>query len=123
MPGRRVLCISFDGVVSDSRCTSLRETGYDVAATTSIDEALDLLDRQEFDAVIVGHRFSADEKHLVVAQAKEKGDTPVVLVCGASPESGIPAVSRVYALEGNAGLLSALSRLSDGEAARPQAAA
>ncbi len=74
-------------------------------------------------AAFVGHRFSADERHLVVAQAKEKGNTPVLLVCGASPESGIPAANRVYALEGNAGLLSALSRLSAGEAARPQAAA
>ncbi|MBZ5683396.1 MAG: hypothetical protein LAP86_00045 [Acidobacteriia bacterium] len=37
--------------------------------------------------------------------------TPVVLMCGAAPDYDIPASSRVYALEGSIGLLSALSRL------------
>lgn len=124
MPSRKVLCISFDGVVSDSRSSSLREAGYDVTASTSVDGALDLLIHHRFDAVIIGHRFSTNEKYLVAAEAKEKANTPVVLVCGATPESEIPATSRVYALEGNAGLLSALSRLFSAQAAAgPQAAA
>lgn len=117
MPSPKVLCISFDRVVSDSRCSTLREAGYEVTASTNIDEALDLLNHDKFDAVIVGHRFSTDEKYLVAVQAKEKSNTPVVLVCGGTPESEIPATSRVYALEGNAGLLSTLSRLLPGEAA------
>jgi len=124
MPRRKVLCISFDSVVSESRCSSLKEAGYDVTARTNIKEGLDLLNRDRFDAVIVGHRFSAEEKYLVAVQAKEKANTPVVLVCGATPRSEIPAASRVYALEGNTGLLSALSQLFPAEAApRPQAAA
>lgn len=124
MPSRKVLCISFDGVVSDSRSSSLREAGYDVTASTSVDGALDLLIHHRFDAVIIGYRFSTNEKYLVAAEAKEKANTPVVLVCGATPESEIPATSRVYALEGNAGLLSALSRLFSAQAAAgPQAAA
>ena len=73
--------------------------------------------------VIVGHRFSAEEKYLLAVEADEKADTPVILVCGAAPDSEIPATSRVYALEGNTGLLSALSRLFPVEAARPQTAA
>ena len=120
MPSRKVLCISFDRVVSDSRCSSLRGAGYEVTASTNIDEAMDFLSRDRFDVVILGHRFSKDEKYLVAAQA----NTSVVLVCGATPESEVPATSRVYALEGNAGLLSALSRLFSAKADdRPQAAA
>lgn len=123
MPNRKILCISFDRVVSESRCSSLKEAGYDVTARTSTTEGLELLNRDRFDAVIVGHRFSAEEKYLLAVEAMEKANTPVILVCGATQNSEIPATSRVYALEGNTGLLSALSRLSPVEAAaRPQAA-
>jgi DNA-binding response OmpR family regulator len=124
MPRAKLLCISFDRVVSESRCSSLRQAGYDVVATTNIDDGLDLLDRDRFDAVILGHRFSAEQKYLVAVQAEEKVNTPVVLVCGATSESEIPATRRVYALEGNTGLLSVLSQLCPLEAAvRQQAAA
>jgi DNA-binding response OmpR family regulator len=122
MPQRKVLCISFDRVVSESRCSSLKEAGYNVTATTNIKEGLELLARDKFDAVIVGHRFSAEEKYLVSVEAEEKSNTPIVLVCGATPDSEIPASSRVYALEGNAGLLSVLSRLFPAEVADRQAA-
>jgi len=90
---------------------------------TSVKEGLELLNRDRFDAVIVGHRFSAEEKYLLAVEVKEKAKMPVILVCGAAQDSEIPATSRVYALEGNTGLLSALSRLFPVEAgARPQAA-
>jgi DNA-binding NtrC family response regulator len=124
MPKRRVLCISFDRVVSESRCNCLKEAGYDVTSRTDIKEGLDLLNRDSFDAVIIGHRFSSEGKYLVAAQATEKANIPVVLVCGATSESEVPATIRVYALEGNTGLLSALSQLFPAEAAtRSQAAA
>ncbi len=111
MSSRKVLCISFDRVVSESRCSTLKEAGYEVTARTNINEGLDLLNRERFDAVVIGHRFPTNEKHLLAVHTKEKANTPVVLVCGASAESEIPAASRVYAVEGNTGLLSALSRL------------
>jgi len=123
MPMRRILCVSFDKVASENRCVSLREAGYDVRACTSVQEGLDLLTQEAFDAVIVGHRFSAEERYLLAVEAKEKANTPIVLVCGAASDYDIPASSRVYALEGSTGLLSALSRLCPVEAtAAPQAA-
>jgi hypothetical protein len=82
-----------------------------------------LLSQEVFDAVIVGHRFSAEERYVLPVEAKEKANTPVVLVCGVAQDYEIPASSRVYALEGNGGLLSALCRLSPVEVtARPRAA-
>jgi phosphoribosylformylglycinamidine (FGAM) synthase-like enzyme len=79
--------------------------------------------KEAFDAVIVGHRFSAEERYVLAVEAKEKANTPVVLVCGAAPDYEIPASSRVYALEGSTGLLSALSRLCPVEATAPPQAA
>lgn len=123
MSMRRILCVSFDKVASENRCSNLREAGYDVRACTSVQEGLDLLSQEAFDAVIVGHRFCAEERYLLAVEAKEKANTPVVLVCGAASDYDIPASSRVYALEGSAGLLSALSRLCPVEAmASPRAA-
>lgn len=119
----RILCVSFDKVASQNRCGSLREAGYDVTACMTVREGLDLLSHERFDAVIVGHRFSAEERYLLTVEAEEKTNTPVVLVCGAAKDPEIPASTRVYALEGNTGLLAALSRLCPtGAIARPQAA-
>lgn len=123
MPMRKILCVSFDKVASDNRCGSLQEAGYDVTACTSVQAGLELLGQEAFDAVIVGHRFSAEERYVLAVEANEKANTPVVLVCGVSPDYDIPASSRVYALEGSMGLLSALSRLCPVEvAATPRAA-
>ena len=112
MPKRRILCVSFDRMVSENRCGALKEAGYDVTATSDVKVALELLSPGSFDAVIVGHRFSPEEKYLLAVEAEEKSNTRVILVCGsATRDSEIPATARVYALEGSEGLLSALSAL------------
>jgi DNA-binding response OmpR family regulator len=125
MPKRRILCVSFDKMVSELRCDALKEAGYDVTATSDVKVALELLSPGSFDAVIVGHRFSPEEKYLLAVEAEEKSNTRVILVCGsATRDSEIPATSRVYALEGSEGLLSALSALLPANAdARSQVAA
>jgi DNA-binding response OmpR family regulator len=111
-------------MVSENRRTALKEAGYEVTAITNVKEALELLSRESFDAMIIGHRFSKEEKYLLAVEAEEKSNTPVLLVCGAAPDSEIPATSRVYALEGSAGIVSALSAVfSAGVEARSRAAA
>lgn len=123
MSSPRILCVSFDRVVSELRRNSLMDAGYDVKAVTDVSEGLDLLYRDGFDAVIVGHRFSAEEKYFLAVEAEEKLNTPVILICGATSDPEIPATTRVYALEGNTGLLSALAHLFPSEGAlRPKAA-
>jgi len=125
MPKRRILCVSFDKMVSENRRDALKEAGYDVTATSDVKVALELLSPGSFDAVIVGHRFSPEEKYLLAVEAEEKSNTRVILVCGsATRDSEIPATSRVYALEGSEGLLSALSALLPANAeSRSQVAA
>lgn len=111
MPERKVLCISFDKTVSDSRSAILRQGGYAVTAITSAEEALQLLAREKFDLVVIGHRFPKTNKQELAAQAREQGKIPVLLVCGASADTDIPADARVYALEGAEGLLAAVRTL------------
>ncbi len=108
MPERKVLCISFDKTVSDSRSAILRQGGYAVTAITSAEEALQLLAREQFDLVVIGHRFPKADKQELAAQARQQWHTPVLLVCGAFAETEIPADARVYALEGAGGLLAAV---------------
>ena len=117
MPEQRVLCVSFDMTVSDSRRAALTEAGYTVRATNRIKEGLDWLSREKFDLVIIGHRFSTEDKYVLAVEAREKSKTPVLLVCGASADSEIPATGRVYALEGTTGLLAAAARLLSAEVA------
>ena len=124
MRGQKVLCVSFDLAVSEIRCAALRGAGYAVTATISVEKALDLLSRERFDLVIVGHRFATADKYLLTVEAEEKANTPVLLVCGASADRDIPAAGRVYALEGTAGIISAAAALLSGRvgAAQPVAA-
>ena len=118
----KILCVSFDKRVSDDRYAALTEAGYGVIASSNIEDALGLLVRQRFDSVIIGHRFHAEERYVLAVEAKEKWNIPVVLVCGATANSEIPATRRVYALEGHAGLLSALSEVVASPAVRTAAA-
>ncbi len=124
MREQKVLCVSFDKAVSDIRCAALKESGYAVTATIDVKEALDLLSREKFDLVIVGHRFAKADKYLLAVEAEEKVNIPVLLVCGATAERDIPAAGRVYALEGTPGLLTAVSALfSEAKGGAQQAAA
>lgn len=110
MAQNRILCISFDGAVSDMRNAALLKAGHAVTPTIKVSEAMDLLAREKFDLVIIGHRFSREEKLGLAKMAKEDCGTPVLLVQSAEDKS-IPADSRVYALDGTAGLLKAAELL------------
>ena len=111
MKQRTILCVSFDKTASDSRCFALREAGYDVAATSSVEEAFGRLDSIKFDLMIVGHRFGKDDKKALISEARQRWHTPVLLICGASPESDLEADARVFAIEDVEGLLKTVSRL------------
>lgn len=111
MPERMILCVSFDKTVSDSRRVLLTEAGYSVTAITSIQEALQLLMAVKFDLVVIGHRFPKINKQQLAIQAREQCKTPVLLVCGASADTDVPADARVYGLEGSEGLLAAVNVL------------
>ena len=104
MEKARILCVSYDAVVSESRVSALNGAGYEVMGVTNIDRASAVLDSQEFNLVIIGHRFSKADKSRLIAQAEEER-IPVLLVCGSYPESDLKVADRVYAIEGVEGML------------------
>jgi len=119
MRKKSILCVSFDQLVSDGRCTALRNAGFRVTAATRFEDALALLMRRKFDLVIVGHRFSREERYLLAVEAEEKRMTSVVLICGSgSSDIEIPATVRVLALEGITGVLEAVDRVLPKQAVR-----
>ena len=110
MTERKILCVSFDKLVSDSRRVALNEAGYSVTATIKIAEAMELLGAEKFDLIVLGHRFPKASKQ-AVAMLAQQAKIPVVLVCGSGPEMEIPADARVYALHGPEGIVSAAHKL------------
>ncbi len=111
MSAARILCVSFDAAVSGIRCLALRAAGYAVTPATKVADALELLSREQFELVLIGHRFSHEEKRSLAHMAKEDCKTPVLLVRGASVEADIPVDAFVYALDGTSGILKAVQSL------------
>jgi DNA-binding response OmpR family regulator len=111
MPAKKLLCVSFDEAVSETRHEFLRDAGYAVTSVTKVDEAIELLAGETFDAVIIGHRFPRDEKRALATMARENCGTPVVLVRGPGTESDVTADAYVYVLEGTQGILKAVQSL------------
>ncbi len=107
----KVLCVSFDKTVSDQRAALLKKNGYNVTSTSWPDEAMRCLCAVKYDLVILGHRLAWSDRRDLAHYAREKCETPVVLVCGATRDSEIPADVRVYAIEGMDGLLEAVEKL------------
>jgi DNA-binding NtrC family response regulator len=65
MAEKKILCVSFDKLVSDSRRVALNEAGYSVTATIKIEEAMELLGAEKFDLIVLGHRFPKASKQAV----------------------------------------------------------
>ncbi len=107
----RILSVSFDTVVSRHRSEALTTAGYDVVATTDVKEASQLLDEEEFDLLLIGHRFTAQQKRDLTLLAKKRQPLPVLLVCGASTEPALAVEGRVYALQGMEGVLAEVAKL------------
>lgn len=117
MPRGRILCVSFDKTVSESREFALQEQGHEVVTTTDIDQAMEYLDSLKFDLVIIGHRFDKSDKRALINEVHQRYHTPVLLVCGASADEDLDADVRVFAIEGIDGLVDAADKILRGEVA------
>lgn len=115
MPRGRILCVSFDKTVSESREFALQEQGHEVIATTEIDQALEYLDSLKFDLIIIGHRFEKSDKQALIAEIHQRYHTPVLLVCSASADEDVNADVRVFAIQGLEGLVDAVNKVMEGQ--------
>jgi len=111
MSDSRILSVSYDETVSEYRRGALEKAGYDVVATTDVKEASRLLAAEQFNLLVIGHRFSAQQKGDLIFQAKKCGPIPVLLICDASSDPDLPVDGRVYALQGMEGLVTEVAKL------------
>ena len=78
----RILCVDDEPNVVNLKCAILEHAGHTATPATSAREAIELLQNQEFDAVVTDWRLGSASGHSVVMAAKHHGSTPVVVVSG-----------------------------------------
>jgi len=110
MPTHKVLSLSSDQVSADDRRFALEQGGYVVTSCLKLDDARKLLTSEPFDALIIGHRFSAADKIALANEAKSKG-VPVVLVSGFSSDANVPADARALTIDGADAVVKAVGGL------------
>jgi DNA-binding response OmpR family regulator len=75
-----ILSVSCNRQFLQSRHRLLEEAGFEVTSVQTTYEAFKLLDRQSFDAVVVGESFAFTEKQLFAAEVGERWRIPVVVL-------------------------------------------
>ena len=78
----RILCVDDEPNVVNLKCAILEHAGHTVTPATSAREAIELIQKQEFDAVVTDWRLGSACGHSVVMAAKHRASTPVVVVSG-----------------------------------------
>ncbi|MFB3815422.1 MAG: hypothetical protein ACE14L_15065 [Terriglobales bacterium] len=108
----RILCISNDQALLNSRTAVLRRAGYRVTSTMDHSAALELLagDRRQFHAVIIGHSVPRAHRDEVAAAAR-RSHVAVLVTCAQDEGRATPADAYVEALSGPQTLLSSLASL------------
>ena len=111
MAQQRILCITYPQAVNERRCKELIAVGYAVVGVTSVQHATPLLVGDVFDLVIVGVRFTDEERQKLVLLARDIYHVPVLLVCGGEMDDDIVVDGRVLAAQGEKALLKAAAGL------------
>jgi DNA-binding NtrC family response regulator len=78
----RILCVDDEPNIANLKCAILEHAGHTATPATSAREAIELMQNQEFDAVVTDWRLGAASGHSVVMAAKHRASTPVVVVSG-----------------------------------------
>lgn len=78
----RILCVDDEPNVVNLKCAILEHAGHTATPATSAREAIELMESQEFDAVVTDWRLGSASGHSVVMAAKHRSATPVVVVSG-----------------------------------------
>lgn len=77
----RILCVDDEPNIANLKCAILEHAGHTATPATSAREAIELMQNQEFDAVVTDWRLGSTNGHGVV-MAANRSATPVVVVSG-----------------------------------------
>ena len=78
----KILCVDDEPNVVKMKCAILEAAGHDVTPATSAHEALELLKKSSYDAVVTDWRLGDANGRAVVEAAKDHSNVPVVVVSG-----------------------------------------
>lgn len=78
----KILCVDDEPHVVTLKCAILEQAGHKVTPATSAHEAIEKLNRENFDAVVTDWRLGDDNGRAVVQAAKSHSTMPVVVVSG-----------------------------------------
>ncbi len=78
----RILCIDDEPHVVKLKCAILEQAGHEVTPATSAHQAIELMNVNEYDAVVTDWRLGDGNGRSVVQAAKNHSTMPVVVVSG-----------------------------------------
>ena len=78
----RILCIDDEPHVVKLKCAILEQAGHEVTPATSAREAIEMMDANEYDAIVTDWRLGDGNGRSVVQAAKNHSTMPVVVVSG-----------------------------------------
>lgn len=104
----KVVCLSYDKGMAEERRIALKRAGFEVLATTLVEQARAAVRRERADVVVVGHHFGDAETEALLSEARKIWGASVVVVTGVGAEPDQRADVSVPVLHGVDGLVRAV---------------
>lgn len=105
---KRILSISYDTALLETRRLVLEGAGYEVTSAWSFKPAFELCKSHDFDLVIVGHSIPVNDKASMLAAVRRNSNVPVLSIRKEMEEPLRGADASVFGLEGPKVLLEAV---------------
>ena len=104
----KVVCLSYDKAMAEERRVALKKAGFEVLATTVVEQARAIVHRERADVVVIGHHFTDEETGALLAEARKIWGASVVVVTGIGAGPDERADVSVSILQGTSGLVRAV---------------
>ena len=104
----KVVCLSYDKAIAEERRVALKKAGFEVLATTVVEQAQAIVRRERADVIVIGHHFTDDETGALLAEARKIWGASVVVVTGMGVDQDERADVSVSVLQGTSGLVRAV---------------
>jgi DNA-binding response OmpR family regulator len=108
-PGR-ILSVSSNRVLSQTRNTVLAHAGYAVRPSSTVEATLAALAKQDFDLILIGHTLKYPQQKELIQRIRKLSKAPV-LVVGHGVQEEVGANAYVEGIDGPERLLDTIAKL------------
>lgn len=110
--GKRVLSLSYDVALLESRQMLLEDQGYSVTSVVGLDAAVDACKHGKFDLVILGHSIPAEHKRRMLEQLRAVCKTPVLALQRSGESYQTPGAEYTFdPIEGPRAFVAAVNKI------------